>query len=431
LPKPGDRLAGRYVIDRVIGGGGMGMVYAAHHDALEKPVAIKILLPDLVKSDAARARFEREARVASRLSHPGAVGVHDFGYDDGLAFLVMDLLVGPTLRQVIDRGPLPIDALLRLGVELSAVLVAAHELGLVHRDLKPENVVFDAPVGGEARAVVVDFGLAFLAEGEGGLGRLTRDGMIAGTPHYVSPEQARGLPLGPPSDLYALGCVLYEAGTGTPPFDSHNAAELLAQHMFVAAPLMRTARAELPEALEALVASLLRKSQSERPTASDARDVLVGLATGASPSGRGKPARTRASRMIEPSPAPPVPSASDAVIAVVGVAVGVDLATTAAVNGLELLPVEGAAAALALGTVDAVFAPDATTDDLERYLARGLPVVAAHRSGDMARLMALLRAGATDVITVGAEAADVVQKLVRAVRTSRAHGPGGGAPSRR
>ncbi|MCA9605560.1 MAG: serine/threonine protein kinase, partial [Myxococcales bacterium] len=182
----GTVVAGRYRIDAELGRGGMGIVYRAAQLPLERPVAVKVLRKELALDERARMRFEREARVASALAHPAAVTIHDFGEHEGAAFLVMELLEGATLATRIGGAPLPVAEAIELATQLAEVVAAAHAIGLVHRDLKPENVMLV-----EDRVRVLDFGLAFL-RAPGPAGRMTREGVVVGTPEYLSPEQARG-----------------------------------------------------------------------------------------------------------------------------------------------------------------------------------------------------------------------------------------------
>src|SRR5215472_4907760 len=211
-------LGGRYVLEEVLGTGGMATVWRASDRVLDRPVAVKVLSPQLAADAGFAARFEREARHAARLTHPRLVTVFDCGTDAGRPFIVMELIEGRTLRQVLDQaGPLPPGQAAAIAVQVSEALEVAHAAGLVHRDIKPANIALS---GGEVK--VLDFGIARADGLSGG----TRTLGVLGTAAYLSPEQASGGPVGPQSDLYSLGCVLFEMLTGAPPFAADSAVGL-------------------------------------------------------------------------------------------------------------------------------------------------------------------------------------------------------------
>ncbi|MGE3270626.1 MAG: protein kinase [Chloroflexota bacterium] len=206
---PGTTL-GAYVIVARIGRGGMATVYQAHHPALDRNVAIKVLWQTLAETPGFLERFRREARAASRLRHPNILTVYDFGEMDGIAYMVTELLPGGTLADRLGR-PQPYTESLRILRGIGAALDAAHVSGLIHRDVKPSNILFTR----DGEPVLADFGIARLAEAEE---QLTVRGTMIGTPHYMAPEMATGEAIGPYSDLYSLGVVLYEMLVGEPPF---------------------------------------------------------------------------------------------------------------------------------------------------------------------------------------------------------------------
>ena len=215
--------SGRYVLGVLLGAGAGGEVFAAEDTLLRRPVALKRLplspaggREDPAAAEAA-ARLLAEARAVARLSHPHVVPVFDAFAEDGRLHLVMELVSGPTLRQVLDeQRPLDLEALARLATQLAAALAHAHGAGIIHRDVKPENVLLAPGAPGAPHPVykLVDFGIARL----GGATRLTAAREALGTPAYVAPEQAMAQPVDGRADLYALGCLLYEAATGSPPF---------------------------------------------------------------------------------------------------------------------------------------------------------------------------------------------------------------------
>src|SRR5258708_3599422 len=203
-------IGGRYVLVDVLGTGGMSTVWRARDEVLGREVAVKVLSPQYAADAAFRARFEREARHVAGLSHPRLVTVFDCGVQGTAPFIVMELAAGRTLRQILDEtGTVPPETAVTIAADVCEGLAAAHAAGLVHRDIKPANIVLSG-----AGVKVLDFGIARLDGTAGG----TRTHTVLGTAAYLSPEQASGQPVGPPADLYALGCVLFEMLTRTPPF---------------------------------------------------------------------------------------------------------------------------------------------------------------------------------------------------------------------
>ena len=210
-------LGGRYRLDRLLGSGGMAQVYDGRDIRLDRPVAIKLLRPELAADSGLRQRFELEAQAAARLSHPNVVAVFDAGEDAGRAYIVMERLGGESMADVLGRGPMDLAWLRRMAADVLAALGAAHLAGIIHRDIKPANIL----IGADGRGKVADFGIARVAEERGAAGfsrGLTATGTVIGTPAYLAPERAMGQPATPQSDLYSVGVVLYEALTGRKPF---------------------------------------------------------------------------------------------------------------------------------------------------------------------------------------------------------------------
>jgi serine/threonine protein kinase len=217
------RTLGHYRIVEKIGEGGMGEVYRAHDERLDRNVAVKVLAERVATSEDRVARFEREAKAIAKLSHPNILAIHDFGTEDETVYAVTELLEGESLRQVLSREwPLPVNKALSVARAAAAGLAVAHAKGIIHRDIKPGNIF----VTEDGVVKILDFGLArsesetmieTVAPEEAGLG-LTTPGVILGTLGYMSPEQARGRPASPASDVFSLGCVLYEMLTGVGPF---------------------------------------------------------------------------------------------------------------------------------------------------------------------------------------------------------------------
>ncbi|RYE89049.1 MAG: serine/threonine protein kinase [Myxococcales bacterium] len=250
-----------------LGRGGMGVVYKVEHLRLGKLVAMKLLAGELSRRPEVARRFEREASLAARLSHPSTVQVFDYGVSDGLTWLVMELVPGRDLSQVLRReGPLPAERAVRLAAQVCSSLAEAHALGIVHRDIKPGNVmVGQAPGGGEV-AKVLDFGLAKLRQGPEGNNISGRD-VLLGTPAYMAPEQIDGRQVDARTDVYALGAMLYRMLTGEPVFHGRFGLwETLARHLVEAPDPMRrrVPHLDIPARLDAVVLRALAKKPDQR-----------------------------------------------------------------------------------------------------------------------------------------------------------------------
>jgi eukaryotic-like serine/threonine-protein kinase len=214
----GTVVAGRYRVIGKLGEGGMGAVYRAIQEPLGREVALKVIAPALTKDADSVERFRREAKAASSLSHPNIVTVFDFGEDNGLLFLAMELIPGIGLDQAIRRGPMSPQRAIPILRGVCAALAEAHAHGIIHRDLKPQNIMLTSTSTQQDVVKVVDFGIARLADH--GNAALTRTGAVVGTPGYVAPEFFDGAPASPMSDLYAVGVVAYELLAGVTPFPS-------------------------------------------------------------------------------------------------------------------------------------------------------------------------------------------------------------------
>ncbi|MFF2652504.1 tetratricopeptide repeat protein [Streptomyces sp. NPDC058045] len=266
-------IQGRYELLERIGRGGMGEVWSARDESLGRRVAVKCLKPRHHDPDAAfdgvlRERFRREARVAAALQHRGVTVVHDFGDHDGLLYLVMELLEGSNLSELLadgERQVLPVEQVEEVARQVAAALAYTHERGIVHRDLKPANIMWLT----DGTVKICDFGIARLGQDIGFTSKLTGSGIAMGTPHYMSPEQIGGAPVDHRSDLYSLGCVLYELATGAPPFDMEDAWSVLVGHRDTPPEPPRRLRPELPGHLEEIILDLLAKEPDARPA--DAR----------------------------------------------------------------------------------------------------------------------------------------------------------------
>ena len=261
---------GRYEIERLIGSGGMGIVFKGFDTELNRPVAIKVLAPHLASSGAARQRFAREAKAAAAVVHEHVVAIHNVETGGDAPFLVMQYVAGESLQARIDRqGPLELCEVLRIAHQTAAGLAAAHAQGLVHRDVKPSNILLEQ---GLERALLTDFGLARASDDAS----LTYTGHALGTPHYMSPEQARGDAVDAASDLFSLGSVIYTMCTGRPPFRAETAYGVLRRITDTEARPIRETNPQVPAWLDALVQKLLAKSSADRfHSADELADVLA------------------------------------------------------------------------------------------------------------------------------------------------------------
>ena len=252
-------LDGRYRVLEHLADGGMASVYLGLDTRLDRDVAIKVMRPDLAADETFVSRFRREARSAARLAHPNVVAVHDQGEADGRVFLVMELVLGQTLRQVLDdEGALSPRAALDLLEPVLAGLAAAHDAGLVHRDVKPENVI----IREDGTVKVADFGLARAVTSQTATGAT---GVLLGTVSYLSPEQVERGIADARSDVYAVGLVLFEMLTGRKAIDGETPIHVAFQHVHGDAPSLRETAPELPDALDHLVAAAISRDPDERP----------------------------------------------------------------------------------------------------------------------------------------------------------------------
>ncbi len=263
----GTLLESRYRIGEILAEGGMGIVYLGFQKGVDRPVAIKFLNPDLCSSTETSERFMQEARLAARIDHPGIVKVFDLGStQEGIPYIVMEYLQGSDLSaRIREAGRLDPGEALGLTEQILQVLTAVHASGIVHRDLKPENVFLARQSGGSVVVKVLDFGVSRLVQNDGKVRRITEAGRVYGTPHYVSPEQARGrLDVDHRSDLYSVSVILFEMLIGTPPFQGDSPVGLMLDIVSMPPPNPLEVRPDLPPAVAGIMLRGLEKDPRDR-----------------------------------------------------------------------------------------------------------------------------------------------------------------------
>jgi serine/threonine protein kinase len=254
--QPGSVFKGFEILE-ILGQGGMGVVYKARQQSLNRLVALKLLSSQLATSEEFAKRFDREAKVLASVNHPNVVHVHDFGKADGLLYLVMEHVDGPTLEDMMKKKPAEPARFLRAVLDVARGLQQVHEAGLVHRDIKPSNIL----VTRDGTAKISDFGLAIETDETQ---KLTQSGMFVGTPHYVSPEHAQGKKIDGRSDLYSLGVILFEGFAGRPPFQAPSATAILLKHVNEAPPALYKLAPQSPKSVQEIVRKLLAKNPASR-----------------------------------------------------------------------------------------------------------------------------------------------------------------------
>jgi len=250
---------GSYRVERLLDAGGMGLVFQAEDLQLQRPVALKVLRPEIGRRPQAQVRFLREARTLAAVRHPHVITVYHVGQANGASFLAMELLYGETLESRCRAGRMPLSEVVRIGRAIALGLAAVHEQGLIHRDVKPDNIWLEEPSG---NVKLLDFGLARFAEDDCGI---TQSGMIVGTLAYLAPEQAAGQTVDARTDLFGLGCVLFRLLTGRFPFEGESNLALLQAIATYSPPPTRQLNPDVPPELDALVTKLLAKRPAERP----------------------------------------------------------------------------------------------------------------------------------------------------------------------
>lgn len=274
-PRIGTLLAGRYMLESQIGEGGMAVVYRARSQLVDKPVAVKVMNAGLVRDASLKERFRREAKNSAALAHPNIVEILDYGEEEGVPYLVMELLDGSSLDKLVDRGPMAIGLAAAIGAQIARGLARAHDFQVIHRDLKPENVFIAKGPGGRPIPKILDFGIARSVHDS----RLTSAGQVFGTPQYMAPERMTSIDAGPGADLYALGIMLFEMVAGELPFKADDVPGFLIAHMKDTPPKLASVAKDVPPAFEDLVQRLLAKKPGDRPVdAHQVEKVLLGFA---------------------------------------------------------------------------------------------------------------------------------------------------------
>ncbi|MFA6167465.1 MAG: serine/threonine-protein kinase [Gemmatimonadaceae bacterium] len=279
----GQVLEGRYNIVKKLGEGGMSYVYLGEDIATKEQYAIKVLSPSLVKDGNAMARLRREAALGMRLEHPNVCHIVRLGEtEDGVVYVVMPFVQGEILSDRNNRkGQLPLSEVVPFVQQIAAGLQVAHELKIIHRDLKPENIMITKNPDGTDRAVVMDFGLAKERKAGGELEKLTATGIILGTPEFMSPEQLRGKPLDPRTDVYSLTLMTYEMLTGKLPFEGKNQQEMMIARLRSDPISIRTRRPDIPEAVDTVLTKGMARNADDRyPTAVEFAAALAAAAGG-------------------------------------------------------------------------------------------------------------------------------------------------------
>ncbi|HEY9788193.1 MAG TPA: serine/threonine-protein kinase [Candidatus Obscuribacterales bacterium] len=261
----GKTVGGKYVINSILGEGGMAVVYQAFDCLIERDVVIKVMKAWLASDEKANERFKRECKLTAQINHPNVIRVYDGGLlDEWGPYLVMEYVKGETLRSIIEKmGALPLDIACKIIIQILRGLAEAHSAGIVHRDLKPDNIIITRAGGSSVSVKILDFGIAYLVAGAQ---KLTQTGRLVGTPAYIAPEQLKDKQIDERTDLYAVGVIFFEMLTGHPPFAGETAESILTKQLFQPPPPIAALRPDLPPGLmlEEIVNRALAKEPEDR-----------------------------------------------------------------------------------------------------------------------------------------------------------------------
>jgi predicted Ser/Thr protein kinase len=343
-----------YRVEAVAGRGGMGVVYLARQTALDRPVALKLIAPDLARDEAFRARFARESRIAASLDHPNVIPVYEAGEDGERLFIAMRFVEGTDLSKMLAaHGALDPALAAELVAQAASALDAAHARGLVHRDVKPGNLLVAGEGSARPHVYLTDFGLA---RRDGSSTALTTTGQWMGTPDYAAPEQIDGYELDARTDVYALGCVLFEALTGTPPFGGRARMAKAAAHLHEPPPTLQSLRPDVPLAFEPVVARALAKQPDDRYASAGELGAAALAAAKATPG-------TRRLRRAAARPSAPRTGANRARTARLNTAPPPPRSRLAALTSILPAALVGAAIALGLAAVLGAFSDGSTLEE--------------------------------------------------------------------
>ncbi len=406
ITEPGFLVANRYRLVSLIGQGGMGKIFSAMDEKLERTVAIKLLQAKFSRRKDADARFRREAQIGAQLHHKHIVQIYDFGKDGETLYLVMELLKGCDLANyLLKHKRVDAQSTIQLGLQISDAMTEAHRLQLVHRDIKPENIflISQSPLS----CKIVDFGMAMTVEGAMDMQRLTAKGLVAGTPLYMAPEQLCGQQPQRASDVYSLACVLFQLLTGTTPYSHPSLGDLAAHHLYAPIPEIPAEFTDVPLVLREMLRRCLSKNASQRPSMLQIRDRLQAILEA-----RDEKALAEIQFEAAPEAQSSNSEAAGSRIAFRG-SFSPEISLAVAAAGMTIISEEDIAGGDALVSIGEATETLAQLKNAEYY------IIADSQLSDMQRISSLLRLGVQEVVARPVRSDDLVQKIRRAFRSKR------------